>query len=832
MVTKNQDNNLIQKAIRNFELGQLSKAEKLLNQILNGNPSNFDALYLKGVIHGIQSKYESCKNYLLSCEKINPSHINLQYNLAKVMIELGFQEKALIHYEKVVKLIPNDYEAWLSYGKCFFNQMMFIDSLKCFDKSIELKPDDADSYYSRGLVYSDLKLYKKAAENYEKAILIKPDFAEAYYNLGIVFTELQLYDQALINYEKAIDYKNNYAEAYNNRGFVLFITNHMFDALASYDKAIQYMPDYAEAHYNRGVVLQELQYYELALSSYDMAVNYRNNYAEAYNNRGFILKKLGHYDLALKSYESAILYLPDYADAHYNRGLVLQKLRRFKEALSSYDKAIEYKGDFVEAFNNRGNVLKELELFDLALISYEKANEINSEFEYLYGILLHTKMLICDWQNLDKNISKLVIKINEGKKCSPNLPVLALIDSLELQFKNAEIWINDKHPFNSSLGAIRKYQRKQKIKLAYFSENFNEHAVSYLIVELLELHNKNKFELIGFNYSPEDSSQIYTRVSSSFDHFINIQHKSDKEVAKISRDIEIDIAIDLTGLTGNARTGIFAYRAAPIQLSYLGYLGTIGAKYYDYIIADLITIPIENQKYYSEKIIYLPSYQVNDTKRVISDKILSRAQLNIPDNIFVFCCFNNTYKITPITFDGWMRILRAVPESCLLLLADNQWAEANLRIEAEKRGICQERLVFCGRINRSEYLARFKIADLFLDTSPYNAGTTASDALWAGLPVLTCAGESFASRIAASILNSIELNELITTTQQQYEDRAIELSCDPVKLKVIRDKLVKNRMSTSLFDTIKFTKIIETAYAEIYERYHSELAPDHIYLKD
>ena len=307
---------------------------------------------------------------------------------------------------------------------------------------------------------------------------------------------------------------------------------------------------------------------------------------------------------------------------------------------------------------------------------------------------------------------------------------------------------------------------------------------------------------------------------------------SDKEVAELSRATGIDIAIDLTGSTGNERVGIFSYRAAPVQLSYIGYLGTMGSEYYDYLIADKTIIPIENQQYFKEKIIYLPSYQVNDSKRFLADKIFDKVELNLPLNGFVFCCLNNNFKITPSTFDGWMRILNAVSGSVLFLYAQNKWAEENIKIEAKKRGVSHTRLVFASRIERSEYLARYKVADLFLDTLPYNAGTTASDALWAGLPVLTCMGESFAGRVAASLLNAIELPELITTTQAEYEAKAIELATNPAKLEAIKDKLNRNRLTTALFDTPSFTKHIESAYIKIYERYQADLPPDHIYIDE
>ena len=412
-----------------------------------------------------------------------------------------------------------------------------------------------------------------------------------------------------------------------------------------------------------------------------------------------------------------------------------------------------------------------------------------------------------------------------------NMGTVQVSETLPIHRKASEIWINKKHPFNTSLGIIPKIPRKEKIKIGYYCADFRDHPVSYLTVEFFELHDKNQFELIAFYSGAPDSSYIQKRISSTFNEFIDIRLKSDKEVAELSRAMGIVIAIDLTGLTANERVGIFSYRAAPIQLSYIGYLGTLGVEYYDYLIADKTIIPVESQIYYVEKIIYLPCYQVNDSKRLIADKIFKKTELNLPLNGFIFCCFNNNYKIVPSTFDGWMKILSAVPDSVLFLYAANKWAEANLRMEAERRGVRQNRLVFASRIERVEYLARYKIPDLFLDTLPYNAGTTASDALWAGLPVLTCMGESFASRVAASLLNAIELPELITTTQAEFEARAIELATNPDKLRMIKEKLNCNRLTTALFNTPSFTKSIESAYKKIYENYHDDLPINHIYIE-
>jgi predicted O-linked N-acetylglucosamine transferase (SPINDLY family) len=318
------------------------------------------------------------------------------------------------------------------------------------------------------------------------------------------------------------------------------------------------------------------------------------------------------------------------------------------------------------------------------------------------------------------------------------------------------------------------------------------------------------------------------RLSQAFNQFIDVREKSEKEIAQLARELKIDIAVDLGGHTKDSRTGIFSYRAAPIQASYIGYLGTMGMEYYDYLLADEIIIPKNALQFYPEKIAYLPSYQSNDRKRIISDRVFARRELGLPEKGFVFCCFNNNYKILPATFAGWMRILKAVESSVLFLYAENKWAEENLKKEAKARGIDSSRLVFGRQIPMEEYLARYRVCNLFLDTTPYNAGTTASDALWTGLPVLTLIGQSFASRVAASLLKAIGLPELITNSQEEYEVLAIELALNPMKLADIKLKLAKNRLTTPLFDTPLFTKHIEAAYIQMYERYQNDLKPDHL----
>ncbi|MFZ4480795.1 MAG: UDP-N-acetylglucosamine-peptide N-acetylglucosaminyltransferase [Rhodoferax sp.] len=408
---------------------------------------------------------------------------------------------------------------------------------------------------------------------------------------------------------------------------------------------------------------------------------------------------------------------------------------------------------------------------------------------------------------------------------------LAMSPSLATQRQVAQTWVMDKHPANEGVDSIPRRVRGKKIRLGYYSADFHNHATAYLMAELFELHDKERFDLVAFSFGPDKHDEMRMRISSAFDQFLDVRNQADKEVALLSRKLGIDIAIDLKGFTQGERFGIFSFRAAPVQVSYLGYPGTLGAPYMDYLIADKTLIPSEYQQHYTEKIAYLPhSYQVNGRNRKISSKAFSREELGLPETGFVFCCFNNNYKITPETFDGWMRILKQVDASVLWLLEDNATAADNLRREAQHRGVNPQRLVFAKRMPLPEHLARHRAADLFIDTLPYNAHTTASDALWAGLPVLTCTGEAFASRVAASLLGAIDLPELVTSTQADYEALAIELATHPDELSAIRTKLDRNRLTTPLFDTVQFARHIEDAYTQMYERHQSGLTPDHIYV--
>jgi predicted O-linked N-acetylglucosamine transferase (SPINDLY family) len=532
---------------------------------------------------------------------------------------------------------------------------------------------------------------------------------------------------------------------------------------------------------------------------------------------------------ALENYDKALALNPNLAEAHNNRGGALHSLLDFHAALASYDRAIELKPDYVDAHSNRANALLALKDFFAALESFDRVLALDPGFEYLRGMRLYLKRLLCDWSDSEAEAAQLEAAILAGEHAALPFATLALIDSPAVQRHAAEIYTREKYPQRTDIAITPAHPAHERIRIGYFSADFYNHATGYLMAELFEQHDRSRFEILGFSFGPPATDEMGRRVSAAMDRFLDVRAMSDTEIAQLSRSLEVDIAIDLKGYTRDHRDGIFAERAAPIQASYVAYPGTMGAPYIDYLIADRTIIPDDLRQHYSEKIVTLPnSYQPNDSRRRISGDPTTRAAEQLPDAAFVFCCFNNAYKITPAVFDSWMRILTRVDGSVLWLLEENATTAANLRAEALHRGVSPDRILFAQPVALPEHLARLSLADLFLDTLPYNAHTTASDALWVGLPVLTRIGETFAGRVAASLLRAVGLPELITNTAQEFEQLAIDLAHNPARLRTLRDCLKANRISAPLFDTPAYTRHLEAAYIAMYWRHTADLAPDHL----
>ncbi|MDD1608479.1 MAG: tetratricopeptide repeat protein, partial [Methylococcaceae bacterium] len=698
-------------------------------------------------------------------------------------------------------------------------------------QSLSLNPNNATAHSNIGLAFQALNRFDEALASYQRALSIQPNTVQALYNRGNLLLSRQRFDEALVSYDHALTIQPDYAEALCNRGVTLQKQKRLDDALASYERALTIAPDYAEVLTNRGNVLRELKRLNEAVSSYDHALTIAANDLETLTNRGNVLRELKRYEEALASYDRALAINPNYAEALCHRGVVLQDLNRWDDALASYERAVAINPDYSQALCYRGLALQELKRWNEALASYQRALTINPDHEFLFGSYLSLKMKLCDWSDFEDHVNQLKHKITCGEKAFTPFDVLAMSSSAALQKQVACCYTETKNPSAFLLPPLVKHAHS-KIRVAYFSADFYDHATAHLMAELFERHDKSRFEVIAFSFNPKnDKDKTRSRLEAAFDQFIDVNQQSDEQVVRLARELEIDIAIDLKGFTQHARTELFAMRVAPIQVNYLGYPGTMGADYIDYLVADSVLIPTEYQAYYSEKIATLPnSYQVNDSTRPIANKQFTRAELGLPEQGFVFCCFNNNYKITPDVFDSWMRLLHKIDGSVLWLLSDNDAAETNLRQAAIARGIAAERLVFAQRLALPEHLARHRLADLFLDTVPCNAHTTASDALWAGLPVLTCVGEAFASRVAASLLTAVGLPELITTNLEDYQALAIQLASHPEQLKAIKQKLANNRLTCPLFNTALFTQHIESAYQAMFDRYQADLAPDHLYV--
>jgi len=717
-------------------------------------------------------------------------------------------------------------------GACYKALGQLEGSAQMYKVAVRIKPDYVEAHNNLGNIFKDLNQLDDAVKSYKRAIVVKPDYAEAHNNLGNALKDLNQLDDAVKSYKKAIVVKPDFAEAHNNLGNAFKDLNQLDDAVKSYSKAININQTFSEAYYNLGVVLKLLRQVDDAVGAYKNAIIIKPNFAEAHNNLGSCFTVLGQMIEAIGYYEKAIKIRPNFAEAHKNLGFNLLSLGKVEGAARCFEKALAINPDYAEAHSNLGHIYKKLKQSDKARLSYERAYKIKPKMDFILGDVLNNKMHLSDWFDLGNLLDEVKKKIVVSEKVISPFFLLGLIDNPGLQRKAAEIYSLKKHTKSYALADIKPYPKHKKIRIGYFSSDFKIHPVSYLTAGLYELHNREHFEVHAFSLGPDTNDEMNLRIKAGVDHFHDVRLMSHKEIALLARSLEIDIAVDLAGYTAESRTDVFAMSAAPIQLSYIGFLGTMGADYYDYLIADPIMIPEKNQKDYSEKIVYLPNFQVNDSKDSPPKITLTRKELGLPEKGFVFCCFNNTYKFTPSVFDSWCRILKQVDGSVLIIYVNNESSKANLVKEITLRGIEPSRLIFGDSLPRPEYLARYRATDLFLDTTPYNAGTTASDALRMGLPVLTCIGKSYSARMGASILSSLNLPELITTTSKEYEALAVELATNPEKFKALKDKLTSNLSTAPLFDTSLFTRNIESAYTTMYERHRQGLAADHIYVKE
>jgi predicted O-linked N-acetylglucosamine transferase (SPINDLY family) len=627
---------------------------------------------------------------------------------------------------------------------------------------------------------------------YREILAEEPRHFDALHLVGLVQYEAGRWDAAVASIRAAIAVRPGFAPAFANLGLALQKLQRLDEALASYDRALALAPDYAEGHYNRGNVLLDLKRLEDAVASFDRALALEAGRAPALYNRGIALLDLERPEEAVASFDRALALKPEYAQALYNRAIALQHLRRQDEVAASLARLLQLVPDF----------------------------------PFAPGMLLHAQMHCCDWSKFGPAVDAINRGVRARKRVAEPFGYLGISDSADEQRICAEVFAAVRAPIAPAPMWNGETWGNAKIRIGYVSGEFRHQATSVLIGELFELHDRGRFELIAFDNGGDDASVLRGRIERAFSEIVSIARLGDREAAMAIRDRKIDLLINLNGYFGRERQRVFSFRPCPIQVSYLGFPGTLGAPYIDYILADPQVIPESHHAFYTEKVVRLPdTYQVNDRKRVIAQRVPTRAELGLPAAGFVFCCFNNNYKITPRTFDIWMRLLSGVPGSVLWLLEGNAAAVRNLRQEAQRRGVNPERLVFAPRMNLPEHLARHRQADLFVDTLPCNAHTTASDALWAGLPLLTCTGGTFAGRVGASLLHAAGLPELVTDSLDAYEARARELATAAGELAAIRARLERNRSTCPLFDTERFRRHIESAYITMWERWQRGMPP-------
>jgi predicted O-linked N-acetylglucosamine transferase (SPINDLY family) len=741
----------------------------------------------------------------------------------------------------------------LQHGMAAHREGRLADAERSYQAVLALKRDNFDSLHLLGVVRWQQRRHDEASALIKQALRVRPDSAEACSNLGIVLQSLNRPAEAIAAYDRALAINPRYAKALCNRGDALRALGRNAEALASYDKALAAAPDYTEALVNRGVVLRDMSRHAEALASFDRALAARPGNREILYNRGNSLQSLGRFAQALRDYDSVLAANPNAAEAHNNRGCVLEKLGRFDQALASFEAVLALRPDDTDALHNRGNMLLALARHADAVASYDRAlalapqrvdtlhnrgqalmlsrryAEAIAAFAAVLAVepanaassaaLANCRLLVCDWQEAARLAERAAAAARGGdwSRLDP-FGALCLFDSPADHLEYARAYVRRQVPVRPQPPYARPLRRADRIRIAYLSSDFRNHPIAHLTSELYERHDRRRFEVIGISFGADDRSEARTRLVGAFDGFHDVRFTSDAEVAELVRGLEVDIAVDLNGHTAGARIGILARRPAPIQVQYLGYLGTMGADFIDYVIGDEIVLPHEQQQFYTEKIVRLPGcFQITDSVARVPSEVPGRGELGLPEGAFVFCCFNNNYKIMPAVFDRWMRLLNAAEGSVFWLYGANEPAMAGLRREARSRGVDPARLVFAPALPLADYRARLCRADLFLDTLPYNAGATASDALRAGLPIVTCAGRGFAGRMGASLLNAVGLPELVTTNLDAYEAVALKLATDRTLLESIRRKLAQNWQTCPLFDVERACRHIEAAYATMWD---------------
>lgn len=813
----------IAQSIHLLTLGRLDAAETLCREIVHAQPRHADALHVLGIISIQKGKTEAALEFMQRSLALDPTRAHVHCNLGNALFDLKRPEAALASYRSAIRLAPDFAGARYGEGNALMGLNRFGDALASFDAAIALQADHADAHQNRGNVLLNLGRPEEALESFRLVLKLQPNSAAALGNCGHVLRLLQQPAEALEMYSRLAAQEPADVEPMISRGNLLLELGRHEEAVESFDRVLQRRPDAGDTRLNRGNALLALKQFERALNDYEEVLQKEPNWAEAHFCRGYGLLQCDRFEEALSSFNKAAQIKPRYVEALNGSGMALQSLKRFDEARAAFERALEPNPDAVDILYRLGVSLRHLDRHAQSAEVFARVAALAPDYDYALGNMLHERVQNCDWADYSQTLMAVEQSLIHGGKAYLPGPFFAVSDSAAAQAQCARSFVADKQLESATSHWMGPRVRHDKIRVAYVSADFREHPVSHLLAGVLESHDRRRFEVTGISLQPEDHSAIGRRVRGTFDQFIDVSRSTDREVTALMRDLEIDIAIDLMGFSGGSRPAIFANRAAPLQVNFLGFPGTLGARWMDYIIADRIVIPASDAAFFTEKIVYLPNcFQPNDDKRRVAERKPTRAECGLADDAFVFCAFNSPYKISPAVFNIWMRLLDRIERSVLWLPEGSESVIANLAREAAVRGIGRERLVFAPRLPEvADHLARYALADLFLDTLPYNAHTTASDALWAGLPVLSCLGGSFAGRVAASLLTALDLPELIASNLAHYEALATQFATTPALLAELRARLSDRRSSSPLFDSARYARGLESAYAAMWRRFHA-----------
>jgi protein O-GlcNAc transferase len=689
-----------------------------------------------------------------------------------------------------------------------------------YRRVLEIAPTNNVACTNLAAIATQAGDFDEAETMFRRAVELKPDAAEAHYNLGFILQERGKLDAAIEVYRRALALRPDLPQAHTNLGVALQHQGKLDDAVAAFRQAIAGNPNHADAYFNLGAVLRLQYHVDEAAAAYRRVVELDPSHAAARNNLALILSEAGEIRAAEALQRQAVGLWPDYAEGHNNLGALLLDQSRPQEALDALRAAVKLKPDYPEAYLNMGNALRELGSLAEAIDAYRRAIELRPTYAEALAQLVYHRARACDWNDAGAEVT-LLSAVRQNAARIPPFMLIPTAATAADQLLCARKWVEHFAVPEQQVFQHHAAPRAGRSRIGYLSSDFHDHATAYLIAELIERHDRDRFEIHGYSYGADSGDALRARLASAFDRFTDIDALAHRAAAARIRADDIDILVDLKGHTYRARPKILAFRPAPVQVNYLGFPGTMGAPFIDYIVADDFIVPRDRQTLYAEKLAYLPDcYQPNDTRRDIA-AAPDRAACGLPAQGFVFCAFNNSFKITPIFFAIWMRLLQQVPGSVLWLLESNALVRRNLSAAAVAAGIDPERLVFAPMLPHGQHLARHRHADLFLDTLPCNAHTTASDALWAGLPVLTCVGETFAGRVAGSIVRAAGLSELVASSPRDYEALALALARDPARLAGIRSRLGVGRSNLPLFDMAKRTRDLEALYARMAEIWRS-----------